>query len=354
MPANNPLPLPDHEKTWFTHANVPLPMPVSSRTSAANIYSGLVFNLKALLCGHMTSGSLSTSTGARNANSIWTVVSSSDGVNYTGSVDRWGTTFDSSKIFTGGYTAAHSWIILQNNNLGYQCLIDLNGGSGGYMRLSFTKTTSPFVATSTASPSAPSEAFIVGSNSNSNSVSPLLIDDTANYDESHYMHFCTDSNGEFFVLVNRLGVGFFHSFFSFMSFSDGPAGNTRNYYGMQDTSATGAPRWYSGLFGSGGGKLTGRTPDGSLITNAGMIGYGISSNTSINIYGPNYVTGKNDHFRMRGMSTTANNAFYCGYVPDMYISAKGDSIKNLTISSVKKYILAGCALMPFVDVTPML
>lgn len=345
--------IPDHEKTWFTQANVPLPQSFNNISSSTDVFSGLIYNLKTLLCGTNTTGTSSTSTGTRTSASLWTVAASCDGVNYTGSVDRWGTTYDKTKYISNSYTAAHSWIVLENSNLGYQMLIDLNGGIGS-LRISFSPTSSPFAAFSTASPPAPTEAWHIGSAGNLNNTTFLIFSDCANYNQDHYMHFTVSSEGEFAVLTNRLGIGYFNSFFAFVSCSDTHASDTRKFLTMVDNVASlpGPPRGTtSGLFG-GAGQVMRRVTGGALASNGGFMHCGIAGGYAMETVGPNYATNKIDLFPLKYYC--ASTPMYGGYVPDFYFSTKGNVAKSLKINSVKKYILSNCLLMPFVDISPKL
>lgn len=100
------------ETTWYTQMNVPTALNGSEYEQSASVY----FNFKAMLLGQIqgTNGV----TGAPPSGSLWTVHGSSDGVTAgMDGVDRWGSTFDLSKIIWSGdgeATGAKSWFVLKS------------------------------------------------------------------------------------------------------------------------------------------------------------------------------------------------------------------------------------------------
>lgn len=93
------------------------------RSTASLISKSHVWSLKAHLMNQISTGTAGPT--ARDPASVWTCLGSSDGA--TGGLDgtdRWGSTFNASKIVYAGHGVAHSWIALQNAALGMQFVID--------------------------------------------------------------------------------------------------------------------------------------------------------------------------------------------------------------------------------------
>lgn len=93
------------------------------RSTSSLIAKSVVWSLKAHLMNQIATGSLGPT--ARDPASVWTCLGSSDGA--TGGLDgtdRWGSTFNASKIVSANHGVAHSWIALQNAALGVQFVID--------------------------------------------------------------------------------------------------------------------------------------------------------------------------------------------------------------------------------------
>ncbi len=90
-----------YEKSWQFDTNRAV-----TATTSSDMGKYILWYYKALLCGHIG--------GATKG--LWTVMGSSDGT--TGamdSVDRWGSSYDSTKMVRGGSNAVpHSWVVLQS------------------------------------------------------------------------------------------------------------------------------------------------------------------------------------------------------------------------------------------------
>lgn len=337
--------IPALEKTWWTRANIPFP----DTTTAANVCKSWFFNLKNVLINATTTGTASTTTGTRAAASVWSVVSSSNGTTASAG-DLWGTTFDSTKLVQAASTSAHSWIILQNSNLGYQMLIDLNSATTTYGRICFTKTSDPFVVagTPTQSPSAPSEGWIAGTTVNTTSQNAVIISDTTS-GTSHYSHISVASTGEFYFLTSRISTGIFNSFIGFVKFSDGPAGDTRNYVTVFQSggSTRGVPEALTSL-----ALGMRRTPNGSLLTLGGIQSVQTMGGTSMAAYPIDNVSNKYNVFPNNHMCLAPQVA-WSGRIPDMYYIHAAPNVSSIPSAAAQTRILASQQILPMIDVVPL-
>ena len=112
------------------------------RSSILAIQKSHLWALKAHLMDQIAVGS--TGPTARAPASVWTCLGSSDGVaGGLDAVDRWGSSFDASKLVFANDGVAHSWIVLENAALGVQLVIDLQS-SAGQVVFAFTPIAAPF------------------------------------------------------------------------------------------------------------------------------------------------------------------------------------------------------------------
>lgn len=113
-------------KPYHIRANIPFG---ANNTTAAIIKAYGLWSLYAFLTNQLSIGT--TGTHARHANSVWTVVGSSNG-SVANASDNWTSTFNISNLVAAGTGVAHSWIHLRNPNAGYDGLdliIDMNSAT---------------------------------------------------------------------------------------------------------------------------------------------------------------------------------------------------------------------------------
>jgi hypothetical protein len=179
------------------------------RSSITNICKSNVWSLKAHLMNQIATGSIGPT--ARAGTSVWTCLGSSDGVaGGLDAVDRWGSTFDATKIVFADHSTNHSWFALQNNTLGVQIVIDcqstqqnilislcpnvqpLSGGLGG------TVSQRPYVLAAETN-------FGYTSTATNNWISTFTADTTLAVNQRS--QFICAADGSFLYFMTRDGLG---------------------------------------------------------------------------------------------------------------------------------------------------
>jgi len=180
-----------YERTWaFSFDNL-----YSPTTTTADQTNRQLWDLKAMLCGQyggFTQG-------------LWTVYSSCDGVtagNADGpGVDRWGSTYDTTKFVHAGAGVAHSWIVLKSPTMGgyvFYMLIAPDSATTTTASIALAKT--PFAGgTTTANPTSADSWLVSGIASawNGATVAPLI----------HRSNMCLSSTGDFYYFTVQAGIG---------------------------------------------------------------------------------------------------------------------------------------------------
>ena len=341
--------LPALEKTWWTRANIPFP----NTSTAADVGKSFYFNLKNVLINATTTGTASTTTGARDANSIWTVVSSSNGSTVS-NTDLWGTTYSSSSLVHAASSSPHSWIVLQNSSLGYQMCIDLASATPTTARILFTKTSAPFTPTTTLSPSASAETFALGSATDAGPTRASAYAPDTTTSTAHYTHISVANTGEFVILSSRISTGYFYSFISFMKLSGSDPSDTRNAVCLYDTNtiSRGAPRMST--IDSSVIYANRLTPNGSFMGagGGGLLRIANAANTAIESYPIDSLTAKYNVFPLYHMCLNAQTAFG-GRIPDIYSTHAATNISSIPSAAAQTRILANTLILPLIDVVPL-
>lgn len=220
--------LPALTEPYFTRGNVSFG---SNNTTAMLLAQFYLWALKAALCDQLTGGSTA---GSRHANSVWTVVGSSNGsAAGMDAVDRWGSSFSAANVVRNSNGNAHSWIVLRNAANGYDLCIDCNSPGNGLGAITAVKTSQGFTGGSTTSrPQAVgnAEEFCYGTNTVSAALPVTLFGDYT-LNASTWFHFVTNDDGtRFWFAKSRASQGNFDGFSAFWRAEGGRVGDTRNQW----------------------------------------------------------------------------------------------------------------------------
>lgn len=181
-------------RVWYTRANIPFP----DITTALKAAQSQAWLMKANLMQQVTTGTVGPE-GVAPAGAAWACKGSSDGSTAgIDNVDRWGGTFDATKILRAAAASPHSWILLQSQAAigGYYMLIALEAAADTSIYISFSKNAYTGGST-TAKPTSTTE-FVAfnGSQWNNGNAS------------NQNFQFVTDANGDFYAHVGQVGAGF--------------------------------------------------------------------------------------------------------------------------------------------------
>lgn len=270
-------------RTWYTDANVA----ISDFSSALRVAQSILWGLKALLKGEVSG--TNGPDGAPPVGSRWTCEGSSDSATAgMDAVDRWGATFDNTKLVRNTSGSAHSWIVLKSPAAlaPLYMLIDWSTGSDATVTLRFSYNAFTGGSATTAPTSTGSWAH---SPDGSSSVSLSFTDGSSN---NHNLHRVTDANGNFWFTSSKNASGLFHWLVGVQTLSETRTGETKPVislvhqgFGGRGAGAQGA-RNPQGFFNAGGSRsgantnplvIGGRLYDNSaqMIGGPLTIGYGV-------------------------------------------------------------------------------
>lgn len=210
------------ELTWQEDNNR-----VPSQSTATELSKYLIWYPKALLMGNVT---LKDSAGSTigSPQGLWTCAGSSDAS--TGGmdgVDRWGTSFDATKLTRANADgSAHSWMVLRNVGLGIYLLLDYVNGSGtdNGFRVFISKTAYSG-GSATARPTTSNEVTM-------NNASAL--NSTPGAGAASHVHGRIATDGQFLVLYSRDGTNFFNFALSVRALTETRAGDNHNAWLFQE------------------------------------------------------------------------------------------------------------------------
>ena len=252
-----------HDKTWQFDINHVF----GDVSAVANQGAWFLWYLKALVTGQIA---LTDANGASIASpqGLWTIVGSSDGV--TGAldgVDRWGSTFDNTKmVWATAEGTAHSWVVLQAPaGLGtFYILISLIAAtSGAYVKI----VTSAPTFTGGSATNSPSGGTDLGQ----------TVKGTANLQfvegisgVARKAHGLLATDGSFLFLGSRDGSGVFSSSFMLNKIVDAKAGDTAPFAFNLSYNAAGVHRvadwWANTAVNAWAIKTNTATPSGFLVS----------------------------------------------------------------------------------------
>lgn len=330
--------------TWYSQVNVPCHASASTADTAKSFW----FNLKTLLCGQNTSGTLSTSTGTRPTSSYWEVVSSSNGVSH-GTTDYWGTVYTGSNFVSASSGASHSWIILKNTTNGYHLLLDMNSTTATTGRISLAKGV--IAGGALTSPATTTETFIIGAASDTTSAGAAYFGDLTIGAGQHYMHFTINANGEFIFFISRAGQNIFHSISAFLKLSDSDPADTRNYATFYDSTTSGRGAGRAGTMAGSLAYSMRRLQNGSLITAGGVIA-ALAGGTHFTTAGIDGVRNKYNTWKIPHASTSPM-VQYGGFFPDVYWCGTATNCASIPSTSAQQWVLSDSMLIPAIDVVPI-
>lgn len=338
--------LPALTKAYFTRGNIPFP----DTSTAALVSKSAIWNIKAALCDQSVSGSTG---GTRNANSIWTVVSSSDSVT-ANATDLWGSTFNSAKIVQNNNGSAHSWCLLKNVTLGYQLLLDCNSSTTANFRFAAADLSSSLFTggTTTSGPTAVYE-FQPATVSPTAATNYAFISD-ATTGGANYLHMTVDDTGQFHILLSRSSNAKFTSYLSMVKTINNYPTDARNCFllatasnGTRGTPSIGTAAGDLGYYLS----CSGRNPDSTIKNFGGIItpGWAGTAQTTVTV---DALTNSYLTEEAHVISLTSQVA-YRGKIPDLV------SITNATIgasfpsAAAQDRIVAGNYVVPMNSVVPI-
>lgn len=304
--------------------------PYAANTVQLDLAQSVIFALIQNLLDTATGG---TFTGTRDANSVWNVKGSSDGV---ANVSTAGVNHIAARTNLVWAAAAsnHSWIWLENTQLGIQIVIDCINVDTTIV-IAASRIAVPFTGgTLTARPTS-TEEFLWATTSTGNSPQTFLADTTTG--STCNTHFVTGTDGQFLFMASRAGTGVVFLMIALQKTTGAPAGDVRNVFwlGNSITSGRGACQ-VSAIAGSAGGCV-GRSPNGlTVVSTGGMSQHnaGGSAMSGSGTYGTDAQTGK---YNALGCAVWAGNSGaqygYRGMLPDLYTTTApvGEPISNLGV-----------------------
>lgn len=347
--------IPALSKTWSSRMNVPFG---SNNTTTALITQFAAWSLKQhLINAHTADGTLY---GTRAANSVWTVVGSSDGSTAgMDGTDRWTTTFTASKIVRASTGSAHSWIVLQNSTSGYQMCIDMNStSSGGNCNIIFARSSGGFTGGNTTTrptASANEEFNTMDRNAPTTSSSFFYLSSDTTTNGVYYTHFSCADDATFHFSVSRATTNKFSSFLAFARTSGANGSDSRNWYALGDSASSdvvgrGVPRANSLSNSSSNPFSSTRMHNGALPSSGGTrcAVYGntvISSSPSFGIdaISNSYLV---DPITFREYNATTGLVLNRGFLPDFYVIGSIPAVGSTYPSSNQTHFVMGDFLVP--------
>lgn len=244
--------MPSVTRTWYDKRNVNFPDVTTNENACKSLY----WVMKQLLKGGATAtGDIAVP--GRPAG-IWTVYGSSDGVTAAmDGVDRWGDTFDATKLvfnFVTNNTTPHSWIILHNSALGlylYMGLSPHQASAYNWLKFGLMRTAPTLAATPTHQPISPaaSQLLSFGSSDLFSGVavnSSIATWDAAGANKLARGHIAVDPSGHLVFFANVIGEGK-PRFVFFLAPTENVGGNDPHpWVAFQEYVATGTLSTYSG------------------------------------------------------------------------------------------------------------
>lgn len=335
--------LPALTEPYFTRGNVSFG---SNNTTATLLVQFYAWALKAALCDQLTGGSTA---GTRHADSVWTVVGSSNGsAAGLDAVDRWGSSFNAANIVRNTNGNAHSWIVLRNAANGYDICIDMNSVSNGQFALTAVKTSQGFTGgTTTSRPQAVSnnEEFSYGTQS-VNAATPITIFGDHTLSSATWFHFGTNADGSrFWFAKSRTTQGVFDGFSAFWKAEGGRVGDTRNQWWLNGGGSTS---------GRGCGALSPMTTtNGSTRRGhangtppAGGIRPFTYANTTMANVGVDHITGDYLAVPCEVGVAASGIPLACGVLPDLHFTSGGTVASSIPSAGAQERTIFGDTIAP--------
>lgn len=335
--------IPAISKVYSARGNLPF----GSTASALELARSQLFNYITHLLNTASGG---TTSGTRDANSVWTVVDSSDGVTYSSSTNLILTRANLNWAAAG---ANHSWIRLSNASIGYQIVFDCINATSSNLNAAACPIATPFTGGSlTNRPVNTAAEFLFSSNATGDAITVLLADATTG--GTNQTHFVTSTDGQFCLLTSRTGTGQFSTCMALLKTTGGAAGDTRNVFwvGHSVTSGRGTPSL--SFVGSSPSGCSGRSPGGAIM-NSGGVDRAFPGGTDLGGSGlptTDSQTGKTNIQPCPVYSATASNYSYRGILPDWYFTPPHTVGTSIPSTAAQTRIVAGDFIVPFPGVVP--
>lgn len=200
-------------RTWYTVADFNIP----AQPDDTSLRKYFVWGLKAMLCQNITSANNGPN-GAPPVSAKWTVEGSSDSVTAgMDAVDRWGTTFDATKIVNDGYSDPRSWIVLKGPGVTpFYVLIAAQSqttNTPDYTRIHISWSTAAFTGGTTTVLPSNTKPFGYATTGTS---SGAIFCDSASLSGSWRLNFVTSAAGHhaYIIVKNGGGIAACQSFLS--------------------------------------------------------------------------------------------------------------------------------------------
>lgn len=192
-------------RLWYEDVNVA----ASDVSTAALLAKSLLWGWKALLRGQITG--TNGVNGAPPAGSRWTCEGSSDSATAgMDAVDRWGATFDATKLVRNTAGNAHSWIVLKSPAAMGPLYLLLDWSTGGDNTITIKASNAAFTGGSTTA--APTSTKSWGYDARPFNDGSSTV--------GHKLHRVTDADGNFWFFTRRNSSGIFHFLFGFTNLID--------------------------------------------------------------------------------------------------------------------------------------
>jgi hypothetical protein len=346
MATLNPL-----SQAYSTRRNIPY----TDTSTTTALHKQLLWFFKAALLNQITTGTLS---GTRVANSIWAVVNSSDGVTSAAS-DLWGATYDASKIVLAASGTDHSWIVMQNTTLGYQCLVDSNNVTAGNARIAFTDIAHPFAGgTVSASPTIAGYEFNMRSN-HASGVAANWANFTGDVTTggTNWFHATFGADGTFFLNVSRGGQGMLYFSATLQKTIENQAGDTNNVFCVGDAMTGGGRGAMAvGTVSGNGNAVDGRLPvaaGGALLSTGGL---GPATSYGGTVYAGSFGTDaldSNFNAYQIELQHFAPSVVRRGKFPDFYLIGTATVGAGIPAAgATQERIILGDTVQPFIGGSP--
>lgn len=274
--------IPALTRAYSARVNVPFG---TNNTTALLLHQFAAWSLMMHLTNNHSTGTASSV--ARDANSVWTVLGSSDGATAgMDGVNRWTTTFTPSKLVRAASGSAHSWIALRNAASALECVIALNSVTDGTGSVTFTRVAAGFSGGSTtARPSAAAlNEFCAGTRSAPASTTTVAnsFGNDFTLSGTNYSSCVFGPDGTFAHFLHRAGTALAHASCGLWQTVGAHASDSRNWYAWVHGSATarGSPAH---------GTMVGASSYFSTRLNDGTIG-GSGGARSVTFGGTSYVS----------------------------------------------------------------
>lgn len=265
-------------------------------------------------------------------------------------MDRWGSTFDASKLVQASYTAAHSWIVLYNATSGLYLVIDLNNATTSSVRLELGLAAFTGGGVTGGGPTTTAPVPFASTTSAVNSTVSQWVGDAAT-GNSNWAHFTTTDDGRFHFEASRTGLGVFSNFTMVWTSTGGRVGDVTNWYthASGGTTSRGVPV-YTTLIASNG--CVSRSPNNSaIVTLGGVRSAHYGGNAYPSAYGVDAISG--DYLLLPlDLMSLAPQVAYRGTLDDLYFIGTAALGASVPSTAAQERVVVGDLLVPFMGTVP--